>query len=138
MMINAMVPFCQFAAARSIPWLLKALDSLDPYKTKKTSIPAFKKLWAGKDYVIDFKFANCLNIIHVTMMYGLGMPILFPIAAVNFFNQYVVERALIAYEMKVPPALDDKLIKNFVKMLKYAPLLFLMNGYWMVSNPSMF
>ena len=72
------------------------------------------------------------------MMYGLGMPILFPIAAVNFFNQYVVERALIAYEMKVPPALDDKLIKNFVKMLKYAPLLFLMNGYWMVSNPSMF
>lgn len=41
------------------------------------------------------------------MMHGVGMPILFPIAAFNFLNQYVCERLVLAYEMKQPPSLDD-------------------------------
>lgn len=40
--------------------------------------------------------------------------------------------------MKQPPALDDKLLKNCLEMLKWAPLLFLCNGYWMVSNRQIF
>jgi hypothetical protein len=36
--------------------------------------------------------------------------------------------------MKRPPALDNKLSENCIAMLKLAPIVFLMNGYWMVSN----
>jgi hypothetical protein len=62
------------------------------------------------------------------------MPILFPIAAFNYLNQYVCERIIVAFCMKQPPALDDKLTNNALNMLKYAPLLMLFNGYWMISN----
>lgn len=98
----------------------------------------FKAVHGGADYIIHFKYSNVLNIAYITMLYGLGMPLLFPIAMVNYLNQYLCERIIVAYFMKMPPALDDKLIRNFVKMLKWAPLLFLCNGYWMISNPEIF
>lgn len=72
------------------------------------------------------------------MMYGVGMPILFIVAGFNFLNQYMCERIIVSYGMKQPPALDDKLTKNTVEMLKYAPLLWLFNGYWMLSNQQIF
>jgi hypothetical protein len=34
--------------------------------------------------------------------------------------------------------MDDSLNKNIMKMLKLAPLFFLVNGYWMVSNRQIF
>jgi hypothetical protein len=41
---------------------------------------------------------------------------------------------MVAYYMKVPPALDDKLTNNALRVLKYAPLFLLANGYWQMSN----
>jgi len=41
------------------------------------------------------------------MLYGVGMPLLFPLAAFNFFNQYICERITVAYIVQLPPALDD-------------------------------
>ena len=38
-----------------------------------------------------------LNITYVTMMYGLGLPILFPIAAFSYFVFWVTERYQMAY-----------------------------------------
>ena len=40
--------------------------------------------------------------------------------------------------MKMPPSLDDKLTKNALKILKYAQLFFIANGYWMLSNKQIF
>lgn len=34
--------------------------------------------------------------------------------------------------------MDDKMTQNALFMLSYAPLLFLMNGYWILSNRQMF
>lgn len=68
---------------------------------------AYKDLYSGVDYVIHFKCSGVINIVWVTMMYGVGLPILFPIAAFNFFNQYVCERITVTYQVKLPPALDD-------------------------------
>jgi hypothetical protein len=38
----------------------------------------------------------------------------------------------------MPAAMDDKLTNNCVNMLKWAPILFLVNGYWMISNTQIF
>lgn len=95
---------------------------------------AFKILWMGGDYVIHFKYSGMLTIAFITMMYGIGMPVLFPIAAVNYFNQYMVERIIVAWYMRQPSALDDKLTVNCIQRLRFAPLLFLVNGYWMIGN----
>ena len=40
--------------------------------------------------------------------------------------------------MKLPPALDDKLTVNCIRMLSFAPLLLLFNGYWMLGNRQIF
>jgi len=34
--------------------------------------------------------------------------------------------------------MDDKLTKNCIEMMYYAPILLLVNGYWMLSSPQIF
>ena len=68
------------------------------------------------------------------MMYGLGLPILFPVAAFSYFVIWCTERYQIAYSYQLPPALDDALTKNMLNLLSYSPILLLLNGLWMLSN----
>jgi hypothetical protein len=98
----------------------------------------FKQLYSGSDYYIHFKYSNILNVVYITCIYGVGMPLLFPVAVINFFNQYICERIIVAYGMKLPPGFDDKLTQNAIEMLKYAPLMMLFNSYWMISNLQIF
>jgi hypothetical protein len=141
MIINVVMPFVALGMAWGMPFVFRLMDvgcSMNPYDTKKTSMAQFKQTWSGQDYIIHFKFANVLNVYYVTLMYGMGLPILFPLAAINFFFQWACERIIVAYYMKQPPALDDKLIKNCLDKMQWGPLLFLVNGYWMLSNVQMF
>ena len=46
----------------------------------------YKDLYSGHEYIIEDKCGAVINNVWVTMMYGIGLPILFPIAAFNFFN----------------------------------------------------
>ena len=124
-----------------IPWLKKKLDSKfsgDVYNTKKTAMAQYKELYSGSEYVIHFKCAGVINIVWVTMFYGVGLPILFPLAAFNFFNQFICERITVSYMVRLPPALDDQLTNNLISKCKYAPLLLMLNGYWMLSNQETF
>lgn len=93
---------------------------------------------AGPDYLVHYKISQVLNIVFVTMMYGLGLPILFPIATLSIFIIYAVERYQLAYVYQQPPAYDDKIIQKAIGILSYSPLLLLVNGFWMLSNRQMF
>ena len=117
--------------------LKAALDTrgtFNHFKTKKTSRAPFKSIYSGTDYIIHFKYSGILNIVYIAFMYGLGLPLLFPIAAASIFSQWVNERLNVAYVTKLPPSLDDKLTNNVITSLKWAPLLFCFNSYWMISN----
>ncbi len=72
------------------------------------------------------------------MLYGAGIPILLLIAAVSFGILYSMERLLVAYFYQQPPAFDDKLTKNAVSILKWASIMYLFFGYWMLSNYGIF
>lgn len=100
MIINSILPYVGLVTGYAIPKVKQYLDngfSGNPYKTKKTAMAQYKDLYSGAEYVIHFKYAGVLNIVFITMMYGIGMPILFPLAAFNFFNQWVCERIIVAY-----------------------------------------
>ena len=89
MLINSILPYVGLVTGFIIPRIKQGLDnkfSGDPYKTKKTAMAAYKDLYSGAEYVIHFKYSGVLNIVYITMMYGMGMPILFVLAAFNFFN----------------------------------------------------
>lgn len=87
MFINALIiPWTGLISAKVVPTIKKKMDNGSPYKTKKTSMAALRLLYSGGDYVIHFKYSSMLNISYITMMYGMGMPVLFPLAFINFWN----------------------------------------------------
>jgi hypothetical protein len=94
----------------------------------------FKAVYAGAHYLIHFKYSDMLNITYITMMYGLGIPLLFPVAALNLALTWVSERITTAYVVRQPPAMGDALSKNAMNMIKFAPLFLLSNGWWMLGN----
>ena len=75
-----------------------------------------------------------MNVTFIAMMYGVGIPLLFPVAALNLAMTYVAERITLAYYKKLPPAMDDAMIKNALSIIKFSPLFLMINGYWMISN----
>jgi len=141
MIINSMMPYAGLCTAFVVPFLKQKWDRKfgdDKYETRKTSMAMYKATYTGSEYVIHFKQSGILNIVYMTMMYGVGMPILFPVAAFNFMNQYLCERIIVAYTVPLPPALDDRLSNNMISLFLWSPLLMLFNGYWMLSNPEIF
>jgi len=108
--------------------------SSDIYTSRKTSMGQYRALYSGGEYIIHFKYAQVLNIICITFMYGVGLPILFPIAAFSLFNRFVCERILVAYFMKQPPVINHKLTRSISGFVKFAPMIMILNGYLMISN----
>ena len=103
MLIEAFMPLSDLAVAFVTPLVMQRLDNKntgDPYQTKSTSMHAFKSAYGGADFSIQFKYSNALNVVYITMMYGLGMPILFPLAAINLSLKWATERIIVAYFSK--------------------------------------
>jgi hypothetical protein len=67
-------------------------------------------------------------------MYGFGMPVLFPMAMLSFVVLYVVEKSMLFYGYVMPPMYDERLSNDVLDKLQFAPLLYLIFGYWMISN----
>ena len=110
MFINAFMPIISESIVIATGSIFRCIDrgcTRDIYKTRQSQIYSYIDLYVGPDHVIHFKYSQLLNVTFVTMMYGLGMPILFPIAGVSYLVFWLVERYQIAYTYPMPPALDD-------------------------------
>lgn len=83
---------------------------------------------------MHYKYSSMMNITHITMMFGAGIPMLFPIAAAAFFVLYCLENFMLYYVYVEPPSYDEKLNDSVLKNLEKAPLMLLAFGYWMFSN----
>lgn len=79
-----------------------------------------------------------MNITFLALFYGVGMPIMFPMAAIILFNQRFCEKTIVAYYRRMPPSMDDMLTKQVFSILKVAPIFFLMNTFWLLDNRLMF
>ena len=90
--------------------------------------------YTGPDFEIDGRYATILKLVFVVMMYGPGMPILYPIAFISLLILYVIDRISLLYVNKRPPEYDGVLNQNALDTLNYAPLLGLGFSYWMFSN----
>jgi hypothetical protein len=86
---------------------------------------------------MHYKYSSIMNIIFITMMFGTGLPILFPIAAASLSVLFCLEKYMIYYVYKQPPAYDEKLNNSVLANLAFAPLFLLGFGYWMLSNLQM-
>ena len=123
-----------FFALRAVMRCLDRGWTSDPYATKSTSIQAYINSYAGPDHFMHFKYVHLMVIVFVTMMYGLAIPILFPIAALAISVLYTVEKSMLFYAYRLPPMYDERLSQSVLNQLYYAPLFMLSFGYWMASN----
>jgi len=97
------MPFVTLVVGFLVPLIKKRLDTKgtdDVYVTRQTSMIKYKMVYAGQDYLIHFKYSDALNVVYVAMTYGLGIPILFPLAAVTLLNQRICEKITVAYNVR--------------------------------------
>lgn len=92
------------------------------------------EIYSGPVFFIHYKYSSILNITFVTMMYGVGLPVLFPIAAISMAGLYAVEKYMVYYVYRQPPMYDQQLNNNVLTLMTYPPLLLLAFGYWMLSS----
>ena len=105
MFVNAFMPLIFESLVNLQTWLYISRDSgmwctcgrkryehVRYYNTKQKQIYALIDLYAGPEYIIHFKYSGILNVTFVTMMYGAGLPLLFPIAVLSYFILWMVER----------------------------------------------
>jgi len=141
MTINAIVPIGNIVTPALMIYAGRRWDSsntFDPYNTKSTSLANYKKMYGQIDYTIHFRYSDALKTTYITMMYGLGIPLLFPLAALSFLITLIGERMQCAYLVKLPPAMGDTLTATTISALNFSPILLLFNGYWMISNKQIF
>lgn len=141
MVINSFMPYVGIVVGFVVSMLKQKLDSKftdNKYVTKQTSMAKYKLIYGGGDYLIHFKYSEFMNVYYITMMYGVGIPLLFPVAALYCFNAYISEKIIVSYFVRLPPSMDDSLTKMAVGMLKNGPLFLLCNGWWMLSNQQIY
>ncbi|CDW71360.1 UNKNOWN [Stylonychia lemnae] len=141
MIINSVFPIIEFGIDYLFLQFQRIFDrscGKDTYKTKMTNMQQYIDIYSGPEYLIHFKYSGILNVTFVTMMYGLGMPILFPIAAWTYFVLYSLERVLAAYFYQLPPTFDDQMSKNALMKMRWAAIFYLFFGFWMLSSKIVF
>ena len=136
MVFNVYYPIVEILMYWALRVLFRCMDRGCTFKgpTKSTSIQGYLSTYQGPLYFMHFKYSSILTISYITMMYGFGMPVLFPIAMLSFFVLYVTEKLMLFYGYVMPPMYDERLSNDVLTKLQFAPLLYIIFGYWMASN----
>lgn len=107
MTINAVFPLIEFAIFWAMRWFARYRDTgllfvscskkYDVYKTKTHMIQQYLDTWMGPPYEMHFKYAAIMNIVYITLMFGIGLPLLFPLAVLALTILYVSEKLMLYY-----------------------------------------
>ena len=102
--------------------------------TQSLSQEDYEDVNIGADPSMDYKYANMLTVLMITMMYGGGIPILYPIAMLYCFVTYWTDKLLIFRYYRKPEFLDHTLPADSLKWYKVAFLLHIVVSCMMFSN----
>lgn len=114
-------------------WTCKETD-----ETKCKTIQAYVNTYAGPVHLMHFKYATAMNTIYTCFMYGLALPLMFPIGALTFINIYVVEKLCVAYWYQKPPMYGPGLNASALELMRWAPVVYFAFGYWIMGNKQIF
>lgn len=112
-------------------------DQTNVFTNKKTNLE-YANLRSGDNLNLNNPYAQILVAIMITFMFGLGLPILFPITLVYILVIYLTYKIGVVYWYQKPPQFDQALSTIFMYNLKYASVLFCGFSYWMLCNRQMF
>ena len=75
-------------------------------ETKAKTVQQFVNIYSGPEMLLHFRYANICVTVFMTMIYGFGIPLLFPIALLNLCVQFTMDRVLTVYIYQKPPLFD--------------------------------
>lgn len=84
---------------------------------------------------MEFRYANILVVVLITMMYSPGLPVLYPIALGFFFVTYHVDKCMLLRMYRKPVLFDNKLALDILFWFKMAMVFHALMGIFMFSNP---
>ena len=118
-------------------FMLRCRDRGWKMSTKATrclSQEDYEEINLGSSSSMDYKFSVMTTVLFVAMMYGAGIPVLYPIAVLYFFVTYWTNKFLIFNCYRKPEMLDESLPERTVKLFKYALALHMFLSMLMFSN----
>ena len=127
-----------FEIIRRYEFFFDTKFTLNRFVTRKTQMTSYEDSYTGGELLLYEKYTDMLVIFTVAMMYGIGMPILFPLAGFSMLALWVCERYDVARNVKLPPIMRNSISKRMIRELRWSPLLLLINGYWMLTNQQAF
>jgi hypothetical protein len=104
------------------------------YVTNAKTLQQYIDLYAGDIYYMHYKYSAIMNICFCTLIYGIGMPYLYPTAILALLVLYVSEKLMLYYSYRQPPAYDNRLSDYVITAMQYVPIWMMLFGYWMLSN----
>ena len=84
--------------------------------------------------MIHWKYSSLMNVIFVTIMFGAGVPLLYPCALLCMIIKYCDERLCLAYYYKQPPNYTDLLSNDSLSILRWSVVVNLLFSFWMFTN----
>ena len=134
MIFNLYLPVIIECLLFGVRYARRWYDASGQYATRSLSEKQYMDIHAGPEYFVHFKYSFLMNVTFITMMFGVGLPILFPIAFTTYLVIYCQEIYMLYYVYKRPPTYDEKLAKAVLNNLQYASLFLLGFGFWQISN----
>ena len=95
-------------------------------------------VYKGPVFNAHYKYSFMLNVTYVTMLFGPGQPILFPLAFLAMCMQYTTERIFMAYSYMQPPMFDSRINQSTIYWISVSPLLYAFTSAWVFSNQQVF
>lgn len=106
MIINAVCPILEYNIENLLHWYEVRSDQSwckdkdeTIYKTKCTKVMQYLEIHSGPDHEVHVKYAEILTVVFVVLMFGPGMPVLYPLAVIHYFIYYNVARYSIIYSI---------------------------------------
>lgn len=122
MVSNAIYPLIEFVGYWALRYAYRAWDQRsfcanDPFHTNCKTIQAFEAIYCGPAFAIHWKYAYILNVVFMAMLFGPGLPVLFPIGLMSLIILYIIERLMVAYSYQKPPMFDSTVNQTVIRIL---------------------
>jgi hypothetical protein len=120
MIFNAYYPILEFFGYWLMRFAFRLHDrgfSFSGKSTKSKTIHGYINIYAGPVYLMHYKYSTILNVCFVTLMYGFGLPVLYPVAIFAFVILYFVEKSMLYYSYRMPPMYDAKMSEMVYRIL---------------------
>jgi len=102
----------------------------DDSRTKTLTQIDYEDMNTGIEFSIDYRYASLLTWLFVVIVYGMGMPILYPLGALNFLIGYWVDKYLLLNHYRSPPMFSHYMALNVLAWFKWALFWHFMVSLW--------